>query len=176
MLRVKSDRFVVEIEGVTSPTIRLEDDPQEELKMGSYVGSCLSIGGCNQHSAIANTLDINKRIAYLRDEQGKVLARQLLAISDEGQLVPFDVYFAVSHLPDSPVENAFLRFDLHLAKRLGIPLRRENQPYTIPSLLVSDWYDDYAWDITDADLASARKGSYVTSARSDQRKPSCVHE
>lgn len=170
--RAETDRFSVEIEGTTDPAIRLEDDPQEELKMGSYVGSCLSIGGCNQHSAIANTLDINKRIAYLRDESGKVLARQLLAISEEGELVPFDVYYAVSHLPDCPVERAFLQFDLHLSGLLGLPLRRKDQPYTIPSLLVSDWYDDYAWDITDGDLASAREGSHVTRGEPSKRRTS----
>ena len=61
--------------------------------MGSYANSCLAPEGINAFSAIANTLDINKRVVYLRDGAGRVLARQLLAISETPELVCFDIYY-----------------------------------------------------------------------------------
>ena len=69
--------------------IRLEQDPLEVLKMGTYVGSCLGLGGGLTYSAAAALLDVNKQVLYARDEQGTVIARQLVAISDDNQLVPF---------------------------------------------------------------------------------------
>jgi hypothetical protein len=72
--------------------VRLEDDPQEILKMGAYAETCLAIGGCNQHAAVANSLDANKRVAFLWDSGGRPLARQLLAISEEGALLARDWY------------------------------------------------------------------------------------
>ena len=48
--------------------IELEKNPLEVLKMGTYVGSCYSLGGQYAHSAAAVALDINKQVLYLRDE------------------------------------------------------------------------------------------------------------
>jgi hypothetical protein len=62
-----------------------ENDPQEILRMGSAVGSCLSLGTCNAYSA-ANALDANKRIVYARTPTGKVVGRQLLAIKRGGSV------------------------------------------------------------------------------------------
>jgi len=62
--------------------------------MRSYVDSGLSIGGCNQHSAIANALDANKRVLFIYDENGKFLASQLLAITKDRKLACFLVYHA----------------------------------------------------------------------------------
>src|SRR5262249_44442000 len=42
--------------------IEMEKDPLEVLRMGTYVGSCLGLGGCNAYSAAANVLDINKQV------------------------------------------------------------------------------------------------------------------
>lgn len=136
--------FPVSLPGIGKATIQLEDDPQEELKMGSYPGTCLAPGGCNQHGAVANTLDINKRVAYLRDAGGRVVARQLLAISEEEQLVPFHVYETQRAPAGNACERAFHRFDRRLARLLRLPLWKKGD-YRIRPLLAKNWYDDGAW-------------------------------
>ncbi len=140
-----SPPFSVAIPGIEGAFVRLEDDPQEELKMGTYFSTCLGVGGCNQHGAVANTLDINKRVAYLRDASGRVLARQLLAISDENELVPFHIYWRVAKEQMDGCEAAFRRFDEHLAGRLGLPLWKNDGEYAVSPLVAKAWYDDGAW-------------------------------
>lgn len=137
--------FPVVIPGIEGAFVRLEDDPQEELKMGTYFSTCLGVGGCNQHGAVANTLDINKRVAYLRDASGRVLARQLLAISDGNELVPFHIYWRVAKDQMDGCESAFRRFDKHLAGRLGLPLLKNVGEYAVAPLIAKAWYDDGAW-------------------------------
>ncbi|HEC84035.1 MAG TPA: hypothetical protein ENI48_02180, partial [Thioploca sp.] len=73
-------------------SITLEQKPLEVLKLGTYVGSCLGIGGLCTDSAVAVVLDVNKQVLYARDENGVVLARQLVAISKDEQVVAFEVY------------------------------------------------------------------------------------
>ena len=73
----------------------IEQDPLEVLRMGTYVGSCLGVGGIMdllESAASVVPLDINKTIVYARNQRGKVVARQLLAISDCDRLVCFQVY------------------------------------------------------------------------------------
>lgn len=123
--------------------IRLEQDPLEVLQMGTYVGSCLGLGGGLTYSAAAALLDINKQVLYARNEQGAVIARQLLAISDKDELVPFAVY------PESaapPVQRAFDRYDTELASVLGIARLDLTEAYQIENVLSQDWWDDGAWD------------------------------
>ena len=123
--------------------VRLEQDPLEVLKMGTYVGSCLGLGGSFSYSAAAALLDINKQVLYARNEQGAVIARQLLAISDKDELVPFAVY------PESaaaPVRRAFDRYDTELASALGIARVDPTQAYAIEHVLSQEWWDDGAWD------------------------------
>lgn len=135
----------VELPGFEGAFVRLEDDPQEVLKMGTYTDTCLAIGGCNQHAAVANSLDINKRVAFLRDREGRPLARQLLAISDEETLVPFSVYRIDSGIETEQIERIFRDFDRDLADRLGIPRWQSGAEYRIPTLVAREWYDDRAW-------------------------------
>jgi hypothetical protein len=123
--------------------IRIEQDPLEVLKMGTYVGSCLGLGGGLTYSAAAALLDINKQVLYARNEQGAVIARQLLAISDKDELVPFAVY------PESaspPVQRGFDRYDTELALALGLARVDPTQAYEIENVLSQDWWDDGAWD------------------------------
>lgn len=142
-----AEAFPVSFPGVEGAFVRLEDDPQEELKMGSYFDTCLGLGGCNQHGAVANTLDINKRVAYLRDMSGKVLARQLLAISEQEELVPFCVYESQGGDRWKECERVFREFDEHLASLLGLPLMAKGGEYEIKPLVARDWYDDGAWAV-----------------------------
>ena len=70
----------------------VERDPLEVLRIGSYAGSCLGLGGGHVYSAAAVALDLNKRVVYARNDAGTVVGRQLLALSEQGRLVCFHVY------------------------------------------------------------------------------------
>jgi hypothetical protein len=135
----------VAVPGFEGAFVQLEDDPQETLKMGTYADTCLGIGGCNQHAAVANALDLNKRVAFLRDRQGKPLARQLLVISEERTLVPFEVYLIEGTIDRTAVERIFHEFDEGLARRIGLPRWNSGSEYRVRPLVARDWYDDQAW-------------------------------
>jgi hypothetical protein len=128
-------------------TIQIERDPLEILKLGTYVGSCLAVGGLCAYSAAAALLDANKQVLYGRDRRGSVIARQLLAISDDDRLVCFTVYPAAA----SPsVKAAFREYDFAFADALDLPLYNRGEEgtpdYQVGSILSAHWWDDESWD------------------------------
>lgn len=127
--------------------LAIEQDPLEALKLGTYVGSCLGLGGSFSYSAVAIVLDVNKQVIYARDAEGNVIARQTVAVSEEERLVCFEVYPV--GVADA-VKQVFADFDQSLAQAVGLPihdpLREEN--YEISHILSHDWWDDCAWDLT----------------------------
>jgi hypothetical protein len=148
----------VDAEDDRQVVIRLEQDSLEVLKMGTYVGSCLGLGGGLSYSAAAALLDVNKQVLYARDQHGSVIARQLVAISDNDQLVPFSVY---PQSTPSWLQLAFDRYDTRLAAALGISRIDPNQAYDIENVLSHDWWDDGAWDpraLRDAAMREAIPG------------------
>jgi len=125
--------------------ITMEQKPLEVLKLGTYMGTCLGLGGIMTDSAIAIVLDVNKQVLYARDEKGTVLARQLLAISKEDELVAFEVYpLSIS----SDIKALFLMYDNRFAEALGIKLFSGDGEYYIEHILSQDWWDDRAWNFT----------------------------
>jgi hypothetical protein len=124
--------------------IKLETDPLEALRLGTYVGSCLSVGGLCDYSAAAVVLDVNKQVLYAVDSKGVVLARQLLAISDADTLVTFYVYplRTSAHL-----KALFRDYDLRLAASLGIQLADSESEYTIAPILSQRFWDDGVWEL-----------------------------
>ncbi len=124
--------------------IELETDPLEVLKLGAYVGSCLSLGGLCDYSAAAALLDINKQVLYARDSKGTVRARQLVAISEEEELVCFSVY----PQPAGPeLVQMFHEYDGLFADALGLKIysMEDEGDYTIECILSENWWDDGAW-------------------------------
>ncbi|PXX41493.1 hypothetical protein [Undibacterium pigrum] len=125
-------------------TLAFEHDPFEVLMMGSYAGTCLGIGGLCDYSVVSCLLDANKQVLYARNSEGRVVARQLLAIDEADQLVCFAVY------PDNisqEVKAAFKSYDQELAAQLGLSLYqdREESSYDITTVLAQDWWDDGPW-------------------------------
>ena len=140
-------RHEQEVNGVGQVTLATESDPLEVLKMGTYVGSCLGLGGAFTHSAAAVALDINKQVVYARDARGSVLARQLVAVAEDDRLVCFSVY----PLGVEPaLESLFAEYDRHLSSALGLPLYAagNDEDYEIARILSHAWWDDWAWDLT----------------------------
>ena len=123
-------------------TVRLEPDPLEVLRMGTYVGTCLGLGGGQAYTAVAVMLDANKQVAYCRDARGRVLGRQLLALSESERLCCFEIYPLDG--TDS-IQNAFMDFDRAMAEALGTPLydpETEDEEDDIKLLLSRDWWFD----------------------------------
>jgi hypothetical protein len=127
--------------------IQIERDPFEILKLGTYAGSCLAVGGICCDSAVAALLDVNMQVLYARDHQGRVVGRQLLTISDDNRLVCFSVY---PNPAAQSIKAIFLDYDLALAQALALPLydpREEGATeYRIGSILSNYWWDDSSWD------------------------------
>ncbi|HSI64158.1 MAG TPA: hypothetical protein VLE43_13610 [Candidatus Saccharimonadia bacterium] len=138
-----------ELAKVGPVTLRLEQDPLEILRMGDYGRSCLGAGGCYQHAAVTNAMEANKQVVYARDQSGRVIGRQLLAISEEKRLVCFSVYPLDT---SEEMDALFAEYDRAFAEALGLPLEA-SQEYTMAAPLGLEWYDDGIWRLPTADAA-----------------------
>jgi hypothetical protein len=126
----------------------LETDPLEALQLGTYVGSCLGLGGSFSYSAAAVVLDVNKQVVYARDQNGAIVGRQLLAISTGSTLLCFAVYPASA---PEPIRAAFRNYDEQLAERLGIAIHDPtDSEYEVEALISRDWWDDSLWESDEA--------------------------
>jgi len=134
-----------EVAGLGPGDVYLEQDPLEVLRMGSYFGTCVGLGGAMAHSAAAAALDVNKQVIYARTREGRVIARQLLAISEGDELVCFSVY------PEdvgADVKKLFSEYDVRFARMLGLRINgggRQKPGYEICTILSHDFWDDGAW-------------------------------
>ncbi len=119
--------------------------------MGTYVGSCLGLGGAFSYSAVAALLDANKKVIYARDERGALLGRQLVAIDKDGRLVCFSVYPISAN---AAVRLLFRNYDQEFARALGVPVfvaASDDDTYEIETVLAKEWWDDMAWDFESED-------------------------
>ncbi|MBK7399774.1 MAG: hypothetical protein IPJ34_26845 [Myxococcales bacterium] len=132
------------VEGFGPVALETASDPLEVLRMGTYVGSCLGLGGGLAYSAAAAALDANKRVVYARDVEGRVLGRQLVAYSEDDDLVCFTPY----PLGMSPgIRELFAAYDARWSEALGVPLRAaDRSDYVIADILSHGFWDDGAWD------------------------------
>ncbi|MBL4770639.1 MAG: hypothetical protein JKY61_05745 [Planctomycetes bacterium] len=128
-----------------SLTIALEFDPLEVLRVGTYVGTCLGLGGSFMYSAAAIMMDGNKHVAYCRDSRGVVLARQILVLTEDDCLCCCEVY---PYEGSEELAGFFAEFDRALAKSLGIKIHdpedegADDVDDRILTLLSSSWWDD----------------------------------
>ncbi len=140
-----NDGFFIEhdVRDIGAVRIGPEDDLQAILRMGTDFGTCLSAGSFNSFSTIANALDANKRVLYARDTQGRVWARQLIALSDSGHLVCFPVYARRSH---AALRHLFAAYDHTFAQALRLPLwKSRDDTAPIAKIVCKEWYDDGIW-------------------------------
>ncbi len=126
-------------------TLSLENDPLEVLRMGDHFGTCLSSNDINYYSAISNAVDVNKRVLYARDLEGRVVGRCLLALGDQGGIVAHHPYAHEASLGFDRLASDYVR---ELAGRLGTrPVAAER----ISLLLADEWYDDSPVDLCETE-------------------------
>jgi hypothetical protein len=122
-------------------TLALESDPLRIFEMGAHFNTCLSPGSFNFFSVFANAADINKRVLYARSEDGRVVGRCLLALTEAGGLLTFHPY---AHSNGSGFDELVARFVRELAEQMGVvPVARGQ----VPLLVAPDWYDDGPRDL-----------------------------
>lgn len=119
--------------------IALEDDPVEVLRMGIPFDTCLSLtDGVNAASTVLNAMDANKRVLYVRDAKGTIVARKLLAISKNEKLLGYRLYQSIDD-PSGALAAAVTAFCRELATEAELPLADTGQPARIHA---GFWYDD----------------------------------
>jgi len=134
----------LEIGGATF-TIALEQDPLEVLRMGIPFGTCLALDtGCNAASTVLNAVDVNKRVVYVRNREGKIVARKLLAIDPKGGMLGYRLYVSTGGAGEIAIQRAVYAFCRDLARDAGLSLANQGEPAAVHQ---GFWYDDgtVAW-------------------------------
>jgi hypothetical protein len=127
--------------GSGSVVLAFERDPLEVLAMGTYVQTCLGLGGSFAGDAAGIALDVNKRVVFARNARGRAVARQLVSIAEDDELVCHRVY--PTELP-AATRDAFREFDRRLAAALAIPICTRDEHLVVDILSAPRW-DDGRW-------------------------------
>lgn len=122
--------------GPHGTTVHLDPDPLAVLRMGQPFGTCLTPGEINFWSAVVNAADLNKRVLFLRDARGEVIARRLLGLRDDGAVVAFRTYQRDDDGSRQGVMDAAVTA---LAAVLGLPVVPTGE---VRPILAPDWYHD----------------------------------
>jgi hypothetical protein len=127
--------------------VQTSHDPRHVLWMGRPFGTCLDLrGGIFAASVVSNWMDANKQLVVVLDETGQMLARQLLAITDKGELLTYRIYSCVAaqnREGADPIANAFIAFGKELASSARLTLVHEGNPRMLHG---KQWYDDGPWN------------------------------
>ncbi len=133
-----------------------EEDPLEALRMGVPFGSCMSIrsaGSENSAGPLLNAIDANKRVLYLRDARGTIVARRLIAISRQWQLLRWKDYSVLGDEHGEAVARAFDALLEAIATETGLPRGAAGRPAELHD---APWYDDGVVGDGSMDSLSAR--------------------
>lgn len=131
---------VYEIEGAEW-TVYLETNPLRVLQMGNLFSTCLGTGGINSFSTVANAVEVNKRVLYIRDRSGAIVGRRLIALGGpKPTLIGFRPYGASSW-----VKILSDQFCLRLAESIGAEVTADTNLLDAVSeslSLFAKWYND----------------------------------
>src|SRR5262249_11157810 len=134
-----------------------ERDPLSILQMGNYFDTCLSFGGINAFATVANACELNKRVVYATDGAGRVVGRKLIGLNEEGALIGFHTYSALTdQTGNEALRTVFRRYLQDFAARCGLQLADAGR---VPTLFAGAWYDDGVVPWNEDDLRTARSGS-----------------
>jgi hypothetical protein len=135
-----SERLVI-AHGERRVTLAFEDDPLEIFAMGAHFKTCLSPGQFNYFSVFANAADINKRVLYARDDEGRVLGRCLMALTASGAILVFHPY---AHATSLAFADRVREYAEALAAAMGTHVVSRGE---VPRLVAPEWYDDGPVDL-----------------------------
>ncbi|NQU78318.1 hypothetical protein HQ545_00970 [Candidatus Woesearchaeota archaeon] len=117
--------------------IQPEFDPLEILQMGNYVsGSCLATNGANYWSTVTNAIEVNKRILWAKDSKGKIIARILIAVDKNNNILKFPIYYEIT----TNLNKYFDEYLVELAKKCGFGLKGNKD--NVEELITDEWYSD----------------------------------
>jgi len=121
--------------------VYVEQNPIKILQMGNVVGgSCLASDGSNCWTTITNALDINKRVLYIKDKKGDIMARRLIAMLKNGRIIQLGVY---NNYPELDLWHIFEEYTLELAERCNTGTSNTantNEGGDVKTLLGDRWY------------------------------------
>ncbi|MFH0978146.1 MAG: hypothetical protein V1837_02475 [Candidatus Woesearchaeota archaeon] len=129
------------IQNARRVTVYTEQNPIKILQMGNVVGgSCLATDGSNSWTTVTNALDVNKRVLYCFDKAGDIMARRLIAMTNQGKIIQLGVY---NNYPELDLDSVFEEYTLELAQRCGTTTANEanvNDRQDVATLLADRWY------------------------------------
>lgn len=145
------------------PAMRLEIDgrpillkpaghPADIYLMGSRFGTCLNLGGGeNRASVITNAADINKAVLYAWRADGTPIARRLVGIRIDWNMLGYRLY---TQEASEALNQAFDTYCGTWAAKAGLGLASTGAP---PSISGRFWYNDGAMDWTEQAYAAYRE-------------------
>lgn len=131
------------VEGLGPVQVGPEMDPLEALRLGTYVGTCLGVGGIFESAAAAVVLDANKHVIFARRAGGSFIARQIVSISES-----FGLRFHAVYPESDELDKLFLSYDTALQARLGLPISTDSGDES-ESLVANEAWDDGTWSHAD---------------------------
>ena len=162
-------------------TLYMEINPLKVLQMGNLFGTCLSTGGVSSYSTVANAVEANKRVLYIKNGQDAIIGRKLIGLGawDEGgvsgaALIGFHSYGATEWFEKGSRDNerspwVKVLFDvscLEIAAKIGAGFANDQEKleHLLKRFtLFAAWYNDgpepFDWWVTDPALGPIVRGS-----------------
>ena len=132
--------------------ICVASDPFRVLLMGSYFGTCLSLDKFSCDSVLANAYDANKAVIFALGADDQVLARKLVCVSSDYELIGYRVYISgnveITSSRREGISQAVDAFAIDLAKQAGMQPSDNGKPEELSGLF---WYNDGTCDLRSND-------------------------
>ena len=128
--------------------IERELDPLKIAMMGNWVEwSCLSYYSpvWNYWSVIANIIEVNKAVFYLKDEDREIIWRVLVAMDDDGNLIRFPMYYWKRVSMDLDLDKYFNVYLKELAKKLECWINWDINK--VSAIEWCEWYKDPVYEV-----------------------------
>ena len=132
---------------VSQIIIEKELDPLKSLMMWNWVnGSCLSYYSnvWNYYSAISNTIDVNKWVFYIKDNNWNILWRCIITIWNDKKISRYKMYYRWN--VQAPINQYFDNYVKQLAHKLWLEINGDE--YKVQNIQCDHWYKDGIKKIT----------------------------
>lgn len=138
------NRFLINWRKIEKIIIEKELNPLRMLQMWNFVDwSCLSYYNQNwyYYSAISNTIDVNKWVFYLYDENEELIWRVLVTIWNDNKLTRYKMYYKWK--VNISLNQYFDEYFRNLAEKMWIEINwlQEN----VQKIECEEWYEDWEY-------------------------------